>query len=472
MRVRTIAVIAVGVSMLGATLAGGAGGTAAGAATARAAAPGVSDDEIEIVALVSDLDGLRSKGFNLAPKLTTGNLVKRWQAYADDYGSINGRRVVVKPAVWDPIDPTSYDEACTQATQDNEPFLVVNGAGFNPSAVACVTVDNDTPMFLGESADDALYKASQGNLVSLGLSAEANARSTAALVAKSGLVPKSAKVGILTGNEPVTASAGETLAAALKERGYDVVQSVTVNTLPGDTAAMNRESAAAVATFQAAGADTVVNLLPFVAATGYYQEAKRSGSPFTNLIMDSANSTCTQFAASRTPGEIAGAPCITTWDTRALPTKDGVKADSAFEARCRKTFDAAFDQTSQSGVPAGDITAGGITYVEDLPPNECTMMSVLLPAIEAAGKHPTWAKVRAKMIKAGKGDAAYMSNGTGTFSKQKPYYADQVHVVTFTPANGDTAKDASGTFAGCPAPVNCWIPQLVDGKEWFPVPRR
>ena len=45
-------------------------------------------------------------------------------------------------------------------------------------------------------------------------------------------------------------------------------------------------------------------------------------------------------------------------------------------------------------------------------------------------------------------------------------------MVTFTPANGDTAKDASGTFAGCPAPVNCWIPQLVDGKEWFPVPRR
>ena len=36
------------------------------------------------------------------------------------------------------------------------------------------------------------------------------------------------------------------LSALAEERGYDVVQSVTVNTLPGDTAAMNRESAAAV----------------------------------------------------------------------------------------------------------------------------------------------------------------------------------------------------------------------------------
>jgi len=466
MHTRTFASIVVAMAVV-ALFGVGAPGPAS--ADARTAAPGISDDEIQIVALVSDLDGLRSKGFNLSPKLTTGNLVKRWQAYADDYGPIHGRRVVVTPAVWDPIDPTTYDDACTQATQDNQPFVVVNGSGFNPSAAACVTVDHDTPLMLGESADDALYKASHGNLLSLGLSAEANARSTAALVAKAKLVPKTAKVAILTGNEPVTASAGKSLEAALTDHGFDVVETVTVNTLPGDTAAMNRESAAAVATFQAAGADTVFNLLPFVAATGYYQEAKRSGAPFANVIMDSANSTCTQFAASRTPAEIAGAPCITTWDTRALPTKDGVKADSAFEARCRSVFDKAFATTSQPGVPAGDITAGGVTYTEDLPPNECTMMSLLLPAIKAAGPNPTWAKVRKHLVTAGRNDAAYMSDGTGAFGKNKPYFATDVHVVTFNSANGQTPKEANGTFAGCPAPVNCWVPAVEDGKEWFPV---
>lgn len=470
MRARKVPAILVGLAVGAAALAGGV--SASSASTHRAAAPGITDDEITIVALVSDLDGLRSKGFSLPPKLTTGNLLKRWQAYADAYGPINGRRVVVKPAVWDPIDNTTFDKACTQATQDTKPFVVVNGSGFRPSSVGCITVDNATPMVLGESADEALFEASKGNLVSLGLSAEANARSTAALVEKSKLVPKTAKIGILTGNEPVTQTAGETLAAALESRGFDVASSIVVNTLPGDTAAMNRESAAAVATFKSAGVDTVFNLLPFVAATGYYQEAQRSGAGFSNLIMDSANSTCTQFSASRTPPEIAGAPCITTWDTRALPTKDGVKADSAFEKKCRTVFDDAFATTSQPGVPAGDITVGGVTYVEDLPPNECTIMSFLLPAIDKAGKNPTWAKVYRNILASGKGDAAYMSDGEGAFGKRKPYFATNVHAVTFNPASAQTAKDANGTFNGCPAPVNCWVPQLVDGREWFPVVNR
>lgn len=462
----------VGCAAAAIAVAATAGSPAAGSLR-RADAAGVTDDEIVVVALVSDLDGLRSKGFNLPPKLTTGNLLKRWQAYADDYGPIHGRRVVVKPAVWDPIDPTSYDAACTQATQDNDPFLVVNGSGYRPTAVSCITVDNGTPMFLGESADEALLKASGDNLITLGPTAEANAKTTARLVQRTGLVPQTAKIGILTGNEPVTESAGNTLASALKARGYDVVDQVVVNTLPGDTAMMNRESAAAVATFQAGGVDTVFNLLPFVAATGYYQETERADAGFSTFIMDAANSTCTQFGASRTPPEIAGAPCITTWDTRALPTEDGVKADSDFEARCRSVFDDAFGQASQPGVPAGDITAGGVTYVEDLPPNECTMMNVLLPAIKAAGRNPTWAKVRKHILAAGTSQAAYMSDGAGSFKPRKPYYASDVHVVTFNPTTAQTPKDPNGTtFNGCPAPVSCWVPQLVDGKEWFPIVSR
>ena len=30
----------------------------------------------------------------------------------------------------------------------------------------------------------------------------------------------------------------------------------------------------------------------------------------------------------------------------------------------------------------------------------------------------------------------------------------------------------NGTFNGCPAPVNCFVPTLVDGQEWFPVVNR
>jgi hypothetical protein len=324
-------------------------------------------------------------------------------------------------------------------------------------------------MFYGESVYGALRKASGNRLISLGVEAEPNAKTTAALLKKAQLVPSTAKIGILSGNEPGVKAAGDALESELTKSKYDVVKKVEVNTLQADPTAINRESAAAVATLKAAGADTVFIVIPFTATAGYYQEAAKSGANFKNYILDASSSLCTQFGASRTPAEVVGTPCITTWDTRAVSTKDAVKKDNAFEAKCRADFDAFTGQKSQPGVPAGDVTAGGVTYTEDLPPNECTIMSVLLPAIKAAGKNPTWAKVYKNILASGKGGAAYMSNGEGQFTKKKPYYATQVHVETLNTANGDTPKDANGLFNGCPAPVNCWVPQLVDGQEWFPV---
>ena len=434
---------------------------------------GITEDEIEIVAIVSDLDGLRSKGINLPPKLTTGNLLKRWQGYADAYGPINGRKVVVKPAVWDPIDATTYDKACTQATQDNSPFVVVNGNGYRQSSIACITVDNETPFFYGESVYNDLVEASGNRLVSLGLNAESNAATTASLVKKGGLVPSTAKIGLLSGNEPGVKAAGDALEAELKKAKYNVVQKVEVNTLQSDPTAINRESSAAVATLKAAGADTVFILIPFTSTTGYYQEAARSNAGFKNFIVDASSSLCTQFGASRTPAEVVGVPCVTTWDTRALASKDGVKKDNAFEAECREQFDSFTNQKSQPGVPSGDLTAGGVTFTEDLPPNECTIMSVLLPAIKKAGKNPTWDKVYKNILASGKGAAAYMSNGEGQFAKGKPFYATQVHVENLQTASGTTPKDANGvTFNGCPVPVNCWVPQPIDGQEWTPITRK
>jgi len=67
--------------------------------------------------------------------------------------------------------------------------------------------------------------------------------------------------------------------------------------------------------------------------------------------------------------------------------------------------------------------------------------------------------------------AAYMSNGEGGFAKNKTYFVNQVHLMSLNAANAQTAKDANGLFNGCPAPVNCWIPQLVGGQEWFPIPK-
>jgi hypothetical protein len=152
------------------------GVVAPGRAGAAKQVQGVTDDTIEIVVLAADLDQLRARGFNLGAQLTTGNIVRRAQAYADLYGPIHGRKLVFEAATWDPLDATTFDKACAQATQDHHPFLVINGNGYRAGAISCITVDNHQPLFLGEAVYADLQRASGKNLVSLALPAEVNAR--------------------------------------------------------------------------------------------------------------------------------------------------------------------------------------------------------------------------------------------------------------------------------------------------------
>src|SRR5262245_51719583 len=121
------------VAVLGGLLATSAG------ASRRAGKPvqGVTNDEVQMVASVPGIDSLIAKGFNL-PKLSTTAFLKRAQYMADANGPINGRKIVIKPATWDPIDPTSYGRACTIATQDNKPFLVLNSVGYEQGQIPCV----------------------------------------------------------------------------------------------------------------------------------------------------------------------------------------------------------------------------------------------------------------------------------------------------------------------------------------------
>jgi hypothetical protein len=438
-------------------------------ASTRHAAPGVTEDEIVVVGLVADLDGLRERGLIQQPKLTTGNLIKRWQGFFDAYGRINGRKVVVKPVVWDPLDITTYARACTEMTQDIRPFVVLNSAGFRQSDIPCVTIDGKTPMINGDPVYQDLLDRSGNRLFSLMPPADVMGKGTADIIAKRGIVPKTAKIGILSSNDAGVKAAGDALEKQLKKNGYTVASKVELNQLSGDSAAANRESSAAVATFKAAGVDTVFDGVPFIYTNGYFQEVQRSNAGFKTFVLDDSPSMCTIFGASRIPAEAAGAPCLTASDTRAVPTKDGLKTDTEFEAKCRAIFDKTFNQKSQPGVPSGDLTVNGVTYTEDVDMSYCNIVNLLVPAMKRAGRNLTWNKVAKELEKTGTAPAGYLSNGEGSLGKGKHYFADNIHVVNLSGANKDTPEDAHGLFNGCPAPTSCFIPQLVDGKEWFPV---
>lgn len=424
---------------------------------------GVTEDSIKIAMLVADLDGLRDAGISLPEKLTTDNLTLRWSSYFDDWnaeGGINGRQIEYVTVVWDPVDPASFEEACNAAALDEEVFMVVNGNGFRNGAIPCLTVDNDTFVFYGESLSESVIEASGPNVITLGTPIEVSARSGAKLAIEDGFLAEGAKVGILSGNEPGIQSGGNVVEEYITDLGFEV-EKIEVNNLQADAAAINLETAAAVSTFEAAEVEFVFVLLPFTNVQGFFTEAGASGSSFDYTIVDVASSACTAFGASRTPAEAAGAPCITTWNTWALADKSGIREHNEFETECREHWDATYDEESYPGVPSGDDieTSDGRLLINDFGQNECTMVNLLKQALTNAGPDLTHESLYEAFLALPPGPAAMMSDGQGAFGPDKPYYATRVQAVQLQINTKEQALDANGdTYNGCAAPVNCWIP--------------
>jgi ABC-type branched-subunit amino acid transport system substrate-binding protein len=462
---RVMVSVVAAVTLLATTVAAGGGGGSSDT--------GVTGDAIKVGVLVADLDGLRASGISLPDKLTTGNLASRWTNAFEEWneaGGINGREIEPVTITWDPTDPASFEEACQQATLDEEVFMVVNANGFRGGSLPCFTVDNDTFVFFGETVDQKTLKASGKNLVVLGVPAEQSAAAAAEVAVGDGLLEKGQKVGILSSNEPSIQAGGKRLERALKRDGFDV-ETIEVNGLQADPAAINQEGAAAVGTFEAEDVEFVFVLLPFTSTSGFFGEAGESGSRFEYMIVDVASSSCTAFGASRTPADAAGAPCVTTWDTWALPDGAGIREETGFETECREKWDSDYGEESYPGVPSGDDleTSDGRQLVNDFAQNECTMLPLMEAALRKAGKNLTHESLHKAFLGIGDAPGALISEGEGSFTKKKPFFATKVHSVRLQPNTPDQALDANGlTYQGCPAPVNCWIPLT---GEWFEVAR-
>ena len=238
--------------------------------------------------------------------------------------------------------------------------------------------------------------------------------------------------------------------------------------MSGDNAAANAEGGAAVAQFTAEGVDHVFVILPFIYAAGFWGEVGTLQPTWDRTILDSASSNCTPFGASRTNPAAEGAICVTSYDSYASPD-GGVDDDDAFEAQCREEWIAhfpIFNGQSDKGAPSGEVgleTADGDLLNSDYAPGECTMQYIIKEALGNAGINPTRDSF-ADAIREVSGPQAFRSNGEGAFGPNKNYFSTQMQAVTFTLASRSDNRRADGTFNGCPAPVNCWVP--VTG-EWF-----
>ncbi len=432
-----------------------------------ASAPGVTADTIRIGLGVSDLDGLRAAGISLPAALTTRNMSSRVTSYIDEWnaaGGIDGRMIEPVVLTWDPTKPATQDQFCAEATVDNEVFAVIVPIGLNNKTVDCL-LDAGMLTYFGDFAAQDSHDSQL--LVTVAPPVEIAARAGTDAVVESGAIPAGETVGVLTGNGPADVAGGLAAEQVLRDAGYDV-SLVEVNTLQGDVGAINQESGTAAGTFRAAGVENVVMLLNFTNQSGFYEAA---GNDFSVTVLDTSPSNCTPFGASRTPAAAIGTTCFAVWDN--TNTAEGaVRPDTEFEAECRAHFDevfaSEFPTSSSPGVPSGQVIdlPDGTQISSDYAWMDCTMTNVMEQSLRGAGVNPTRESAYRAALALGEMPIANGSDGIGTYASDKTYLADFVHSIRLTAASLETPRGPNGTYNGCPAPVNCWVPT---SDQWFPV---
>ena len=430
---------------------------------------GVTDTSIKVGVAVSDLDGLRASGFQLAAALTTQNLSKRITSYFDEWnaaGGISGRKVEPVILTWDPVKPATQQKVCDDATINNELFAFINASGMGGKYIQCIA-EAGIPVLYGEVAPQSAHDT--GWLTSISPSAEVNATAGVKAAIESGQIPKGANVGVMSGNGPEHLAAIAASKTALEANGNKVT-TVSINTLQGDTGIMSTESAAAVNTFKAANVTNIVFALQFTAGNGFWDSAAGNNWQFT--FLDVASSSCTAYGAKSLKAAAVGGICYTTFGDDV--TSDGkVVTETAFEKGCRAKFDAISTgdfggAKSYPGVPSGETRTlpDGSAVSSDYPPNECTLTNMMKLALDKAGKNLS----RESFVKAlrGLGDVpiAKASNGKGNAAEGKTYVATVNHGVKLTAAPTGTAKNATGTYNGCAVDIQCWVPV---NSTWYPL---
>jgi len=429
---------------------------------------GVTETTISIGVAVADLEAVRAVMPGVVPEtLTTDHLFDRWKVFADDIneaGGINGRTIELVRLVWNPLDQTSFDALCAEATIDNELFAMVNGTGLSSIARDCI-YEGGVPILYGDVMTEA--ELATGLAISLVPPTEVMAAAGAKQWIENTDAAAGSTVGIMSNNTPGATAAGDAAQAALEEAGF-VVTRAELNSVSGDNAAINEEGAVAVGNFVAEGAVHVLVATPFTENTGFWTKAAEADLSFT--LLDVSSSGCSPFGLSADRAATAvGSSCTTAFDHSTDGTS--IRPDSDFEAACRANFDENFTEyyggPSNPGVPAGrQLTdTAGTVLNSDYTPQECSISNIIKLGLEAAGVNPTRASFIEAILGLGDVPLALIGGGTGTFAPGKPFAANAVHVVKVTAANAQTAPDANGLYNGCAAPVNCG----VITSDWTPI---
>ena len=375
---------------------------------------GVTDDSIKIAALVNDNEELANIGF----AVEIGDTEKQFQTFFDGM-EVAGRTVELSAHPFSSITVETQRDACLQATQDEEAFMVVALGGARPETILCVTDENETIYLASNAADTALFEQSDGRLFSTTLDFRENMRQAVKVFDERGDL-EDATIGVFTTSETEESQLiyEEGLKPAIEEAGYEVAAEVVLPCPPGSC----EQTESGVQQMLDAGVDTVFTTINMVSFTSVVSAGnERDFKP--QYLMTSVGNAEADVLAQRMEGAgdaFEGALLVTTapreWTLEGEPEPD-------FGSECNDRY---VEETGIERKPWGDPEDSGWGAVTTI----CMLADHTQQALEAVGDDLT----QERFIEAMEGLSDLPVNNvgnTGSYGPDKHWAGDFVNVLVY-----------------------------------------
>ena len=309
---------------------------------------------VKVGFLVAKIGGLDQSGFALNLRGDISQVIDAYVAYQNKHGGINGRTIVAEKRTTDPIDQTDQQNACTEMTQDQKVFGVIDTASLIFAVTQkCFTQDTKTPLVHSYAESEAFMNAAHGYDLTEIRSLDRIAIEWADEIGKLGFLKGGEKVGILEDNcEPSHSIVDKLLVGGIKK-----YKPASVKTYESDCTAASAQAQPPALQNQMCidGVTHVLLATSFVAAQTFLQSADAgpcgSGArKYTYMASDYSLLASDLFTHNFSRTQFDGSLAITNQFT-------GIKAVSPRLSFCSKILKDAGLPGLDNSYPNNDATA-------------------------------------------------------------------------------------------------------------------
>ena len=214
---------------------------------------GVTPEVIRVGVLSYDWDRLAAIGVNFGRTTSEDIYVAALEAI-NDRGGVHGRMLEPYPITYLPAGTTESEAACVQHTEDHEVFVVV-GVTLGDSVLCYTEVYETAAVVVGGMTEERKARAKAPYAT---VQNETDERSEAFVVAmdEQGLL-EGRTIGV-TGSKDVSEVGFNSVVAALRDAGYEVVEGLTGDNNE-DLQASSRDAEIVYERFRTEGVDTTVS---------------------------------------------------------------------------------------------------------------------------------------------------------------------------------------------------------------------